>query len=442
MNEATVWQEYWNPYLETLNLQKIHALQLDRFKETLAYAVASSPSYRDLYKQAGIAAGDLKEFKDIQNVPVIEKTFFECKDEIHLYGDSLAVPEDEVVYFHQTSGTTSRPLRQPDTYEDWCWWAECWASVLWAQGIRSHDRVLFPFNYSMFIGFWGAHYACEKIGAEIISTGGMSTKERLGKIHELGITAIITTPTYAFRMAEAADEEPVFKLSENTVKTIICAGEPGALIPSTKKALEEIWGAKVLDHIGATEVGAWGFECLHSPGGIHINETMFLVEILEMEGNEPISEPGKYGRVVISAFHRKGRPVLRFDTRDLACWDSKQCACGRTFRLLKGGIQGRADHLLKVRGTFVTPAIIEDILRQDPRLDTEYQLIIGERSRDSLAVAVEVKPAVSKESWDIIKRDLADKIHYKTQLRFEIILKKSGEIARGNFKSTRLVDLR
>jgi phenylacetate-CoA ligase len=441
MNQKNLQQESWNPYLETLDMDKIEALQLKRFKETLQYAIDSSPSYSKLYRDAGVSSADLTAFEHIRNVPVVEKTFFECKDKRHLYGDSLAVPEDEVVYFHQTSGTTSRPLRQPDTYEDWCWWAECWATVLWAQGIRPNDRVLFPFNYSTFIGFWGAHYACEKIGAEIISTGGMSTKERLGKIRELGITAIITTPTYAFRMAESAVEEG-FDLAGSTVKTIVCAGEPGALIPSTKKELEDVWGARVLDHIGATEVGAWGFECLHSPGGIHINESMFLVELLELDSSKPIVEAGQYGRVVISAFHRKGRPVLRFDTRDLACWDSKQCACGRTFRLLKGGIQGRADHLLKVRGTFVTPAIIEDIVRQDQRLDTEYQLIVGQNGRDSLAVAVEVKPVVPQEEWSLIQRELAEKIHYKTQLRFEILVKKSGEIARGNFKSKRLVDLR
>ena len=441
MNPKNLQQESWNPYLETLGMDKIQALQLARFKETLEYAIESSPSYRTLYRDAGVSSADLTEFQHIGKVPVVEKTFFECKDKSHLYGDSLAVPEDEVVYFHQTSGTTSRPLRQPDTYEDWCWWAECWATVLWAQGIRPNDRVLFPFNYSTFIGFWGAHYACEKIGAEIISTGGMSTKERLGKIRELGITAIITTPTYAFRMAEAARDEG-FDLAGSTVNTIVCAGEPGALIPSTKNELENIWGARVLDHIGATEVGAWGFECLHSPGGIHITESMFLVELLELESSLPITEADTYGRVVISAFHRKGRPVLRFDTRDLACWDAKQCSCGRTFRLLKGGIQGRADHLLKVRGTFVTPAIIEDIVRQDQRLDTEYQLIVGQHGRDSLAVAVEVKPTVSQEQWSLIQRELAEKIHYKTQLRFEIIMKKTGEIARGHFKSKRLVDLR
>lgn len=434
--------KYWNPYLETLEPQKIRHLQLLRFKEAFEFACHHSKSYRELYETHKVSPAGLNSVEDIQKIPIVGKKFFENKEERNLYGESLAVPPGDVVYFHQTSGTTHKPLRQPDTLEDWVWWAECWATVLWAQGVRPRDRVLFPFNYSTFIGFWGAHYACEKIGAEIISTGGMSTKERLQKINELEVNTIITTPTYAYRMLEVAREELKMDLGKSSVKTIVCAGEPGALVPSTKKELETQWGCRVLDHIGATEVGAWGFECLENPGGLHVNETMFLCELMELDSEKIITEPDHYGRLIITAFHRKGRPVIRFDTCDLACWQDSQCQCGRTFRLLKGGIQGRTDHLLKIRGTFVTPAVIENIVHRDSRLGTEYQVIIGEKGRDSLALAVEVKPDVPIDKWEHLKKNLSEKIHYETHLRFEIQLKNHGEIARGNFKSKRFIDLR
>jgi len=270
----------------------------------------------------------------------------------------------------------------------------------------------------------------------------MSTKERLQKIHELDITTIITTPTYAYRMLEVAREELKMDLAESSVKTIVCAGEPGALVPATKKELETQWGCRVFDHIGATEVGAWGFECLESPGGLHINEPMFLCELMDLDSGAIITEPDRYGKLIITAFHRKARPVIRFDTCDLACWQDSQCTCGRTFRLLKGGIQGKTDHLLKIRGTFVTLAVIENIVHQDSQLGTEYQVIIGEKGRDSLALAVEVKPDVPMHRWENVKKNLFEKIHYETHLHFEIQLKNHGEIARGNFKSKRFIDLR
>lgn len=434
--------KYWNPYLETLSVLEIKKLQLKRFKEAFDFAFNYSKNYRDLYDRHKISPFDIKNMRDIKKIPIVNKQFFVEKENKLVYGRSLAVNPDEVVYFHQTSGTTSQPLRQPDTLEDWVWWGECWSTVLWAQGIRQRDRVLFPFNYSTFIGFWGAHYACEKIGAEIISTGSMSTKERIEKIFELNATVIITTPTYAFRMLEVAREQMNLDLLNSSVRRIICAGEPGALIPSTKKELETRWGCQVFDHIGATEVGAWGFECLDRPGGIHINETMFLVELLELESDNRINEPGKFGRLVITAFHRKGRPVIRFDTRDIACWDENKCKCGRTFRLLKGGIQGRADHLLKVRGTFVTPAIIENIIHEDHHLSNEYQLLIGEKKRDSLSLVVEINPGVPESKWKEIIKKLAERIHSETHLRFDINLKRFGEISRGNFKSQRIIDRR
>ncbi len=443
MSEPLNKQKMWNPYLETLSEAELRQLQLKRFKDIVEYAFENSKFYNDLYKEKGFHPDQIQEYDDITNVPVISKQLL--NDDMKkpgFYGESLSVGIADVCYFHQTSGTTQQPLYQPDTMADWYWWAECWAQLLWAQGVRSEDKVFFPFNYNLFIAFWGGHYGCEKIGSEIVSAGGLSTKERIHKILELEPTVLLTTPTYAFRMIEVAENELGIDLRKTSISKIICAGEPGALIPSTKEVLESSWNADVYDHVGATEIGAWGFECEDKPGGLHINESMFLLELMDLETNDIITEPGKIGKIVITSFHRKGRPCIRFDTHDLACFQEGNCSCGRNLRLLKGGVLGRCDHLLKVKGTFVTPAVIENIINQNNRLESEYQIIVGKESIDSLLIHVEVNPEVPEIDFDSIVQELQEEIHKKTQLRFDIELKKYGELERGMVKSKRLVDYR
>ena len=439
MNDYRNSSIYWNPYMETLDISMRRDLQYKRFKEIFTYTYNNSLAYRKLYDAQGVNPDTITCFEDIKKVPIIDKKFIDENKSDSFYGSMVAVPEDQVVFYHQTSGTTHYPLRQPDTLEDWYWWAECWASVLWAQGVRERDRVLIAFNYNLFIGFWGAHYGCEKIGAEIVSAGGLTTQQRLEKIQELEITTIISTPTYIFRLIEIAKEKGI-DLKKTSVKRIICAGEPGAMIPSTKKEMEAQWDCDVFDHIGATEVGAWGFECSEKCGGLHINETMFLVEIIDFDTHEIITEPNKYGYLVITAFNRKGRPCIRFNTNDLGCWEDKSCNCNRTYRMLKGGVKGRVDHLFKVRGTFVTPAIIEDIIQNEVMLGREYIINVGEGSK-KLELMVETANGVDETQYDKIRESLREKIYNKTFLNFTIALKKYGELPRSELKSKRFVEL-
>ena len=211
------------------------------------------------------------------------------------YGDALCVPLDEVTEFRQTSGTTGNPIYQPDTWRDWEWWSECWSTLLWAQGYRPHDRVFIPFGYNIFVAFWAGHYACEKIGCETVPGGVLDTKARILKIEELKPTAMMATPTYVLGMADTARDKMGIDPAGLGIKRITCAGEPGALIPATKKRMEEAWNAKVFDHAGATEIGAWGFECEAQPGALHINEAMFLTQVEDIETGELITEPGRRG---------------------------------------------------------------------------------------------------------------------------------------------------
>ncbi|MDI6727041.1 MAG: hypothetical protein QMD32_08735, partial [Smithellaceae bacterium] len=249
---------YWNPLLETLPRERLRALQLKKFQRIFTWAYVNSPFYRRLYQEAGLAPGDIKTFEDIRRVPKTDKGMLRAVQSRppFPYGDILAVPLSEVTVFRQTSGTTGTPVYQADTWQDWEWWAECWAYILYAQGYRDTDRVFIPFGYNIFVAFWAGHYGAEKLGCEVVPGGVMDTQARIMKMRELKCTAFMATPTYVLGMAEAARKMGIDPAKDLFIKRITCAGEPGASIPATKKRMEEAWGCRVFDHIGATEIGA------------------------------------------------------------------------------------------------------------------------------------------------------------------------------------------
>jgi len=298
---------YWNPILETLPLEKLQALQLKKFKSMVEWAYNNSPFYRRLYQEAGLEPDDIKAFEDMRKVPKIEKGMMRevQKRDPFPYGDMMTVPLERVTAFRQTSGTTGTPVYQADTWQDWEWWSESWCYILYAQGYRDTDRVFIPFGYNIFVAFWAGHYAAEKLGCEVVPGGVLDTQARILKMQELKCNAFMATPTYVLGMADTArnklDIDPVKDLN---IQKITCAGEPGASIPTTKKRMEDAWGAKVYDHIGATEIGAWSYECTEQPGGLHVNEGFFLVEIEDIETGEIITEPGKEGKMIITALDR------------------------------------------------------------------------------------------------------------------------------------------
>ena len=432
--------EYWNRKMETMPREQLDRLQLKRFKNIFTYAYERSPAYRALYQRHGVAPEDLKSLTDIRRVPLITKKFFSDSIEDSVYGSTLTCDPTEVMFYHQTSGTTSRPLPQPDTRDDWYYNGECWANALWAHGVRPGDKAMLAFNYNLFIGFWQAHYGCEKLNVEIVPGGGLSTEVKLEKIRDLGVTVLLTTPSYAFRMAEAA-EEMGLDPRQTKVRCVITSGEPGGLVGGVKRKLEEMWNAEVFDNIGATEIGSWGFECTAHSGGLHINESCFLPEIIGLEDDEPITEPGKYGRLVLTNFFRRGRPCIRFNSNDIACWSAEPCPCGRTYRTLQGGIQGRTDHMLKVQGTFVNPVTVEDAVNRFEKCSQEYQITIHEDNK-RITVTAESAPGIGEHEFPAVAGELARRIRSAAFVSMNVNIVPYGSMTRSESKSKRVIDLR
>lgn len=435
---------YWNPFLETLPREKLEALQLKKFKRIFRWTYDRSGFHRSLYDRAGIVPDDIETFEDIQKVPRVEKSMMrdiQRKDPFP-YGDALCVPLSDVTEYRQTSGTTGQPVYQPDTWQDWEWWAECWACLLWAQGYRPEDRVFIPFGYNVFVAFWAGHYGAEKIGCEVVPGGVLDTKARILKIQELRATAMMATPTYILGMADTAKNRMDIDPARLTINKITCAGEPGAGIPATKKRIETAWGAKVFDHAGATEIGAWSFECTDQPGGIHVNEAMFLVEIEDVDTGQIITEAGRRGKMIITALDRLAQPCVRFDSKDIVEWDENPCTCGRTFRILKGGVVGRADDITKVKGVLLAPSAIEEVVRSISGLGDEYEVIVEKTGdTDKISLKVEMLPDAGKNR-EKLEATLIDQLRLKTNLRYHIEFYEYGALPRYEVKARRFKDLR
>jgi phenylacetate-CoA ligase len=437
-------QPYWNPLLETADPERLRALQLKKFKTIFRWAYHHSLFHRSLYDRVGIGPDDIRRFEDIRHVPKVEKSMMRGiqRKTPFPYGDMLCVPLDEVTEFRQTSGTTGQPVYQADTWQDWEWWAECWSYILWAQGYRPSDRVFLPFGYNIFVAFWAGHYAAEKIGCEVVPGGVLDTQARILKIQELKATAMMATPTYVLGMADTAKRKMGIDPAGLGIKKITCAGEPGASIPSTKKRMQDAWNARVFDHAGATEIGAWSFECGVQPGGMHVNDAFFLVEIEDIDSGEIIDEPGRRGKMIITALDRFAQPCVRFDAKDIIEWDAASCACGRTFRLIKGGVVGRADDITKVKGVLLAPSAVEEVVRSIDGLGDEYEVVVDKLGdMDRIKLKVELITG-QEDRLKAIESQLKDRLRLKTNLGYRIEFYDYGRLPRYDVKAKRFKDMR
>ena len=435
---------YWNPIIETLPRERLLGLQLKKFQRIFGWAYEHSKFHRGLYDAAGIRPDDIRTFDDIRRVPKVEKSMMrpiQRKDPFP-YGDALCVPLDDVVIFRQTSGTTGQPVYQPDTWADWEWWSESWAHILYAQGYRKTDRVFLPFGYNIFVAFWAAHYAAEKLGCEVVPGGVLDTEARILKMQELQVSGFFATPTYVLGIADTAKNKMNIDPRSLGIRRITCAGEPGASIPATKQRMEEAWGAKVFDHAGATEIGAWGYECEEQPGGLHANEGFFLVEIEDVETGEPITETGRKGKMVITALDRIAQPCIRFDSKDIIEWADYDCSCGRTFRIAKGGVVGRSDDITKVKGVLLAPSAIEEVVRSFAELGDEFEVLVTKKGDiDDIALKIEIRPDHESQRENILGR-LKDELRVKTNLGYKIEVHPFGSLPRYDVKAKRFKDMR
>ncbi len=347
------------------------------------------------------------------------------------FGTNLAAPLQDFIRIHQTSGTTGRPLRWLDTAESWQWWGRCWRTVYRAAGVGPGDRLFFAFSFGPFIGFWSAYEATRQLGALAISGGAQTTEERVRRLLELEATVLLCTPTYALRLGAAAQTLGT-RLTAGGLCRAILAGEPGAQVPATRARLQDLLGVELFDHIGMTEVGATGFECQAHPGGTHLNEEEFIFEVLDPQTAQPTDGEGE---LVITNLGRRAMPVIRYRTGDRVRRTEKPCGCGRTLARLEGGILGRVDDMITVRGVNVFPSALENIVRSYPEAQ-EFRVEVFERDGlTELALEIEAEAADAGAVAEGVRGD----VHRLLGLRVDVRTVTPGTLPRAELKAHRLV---
>jgi phenylacetate-CoA ligase len=419
------------------NRAKIEEQQLERLRLMLRAVLALNEFY--FSKLGGRALEGIDSLQQLRNLPFTTKSeLVENQRQHPPFGTNLTFAPERYIRVHQTSGTTGQPMYWLDTEESWNWWADCWKVIFEAAGAGSADRIFFAFSFGPFIGFWAGWEGARKIGALAISGGAQSTAQRLKAIVDHRATVLVCTPTYALHMAAEAKKAGIDLAKGSAVRITIHAGEPGASIPSTKKLIEESWGAKCYDHAGATEVGAFGFECQSQPGGIHVNEREFIVEVIDPISGEPAAA-GEKGELVITNLGRIGSPVIRYRTGDLVQPVPESCPCGRPFVLLAGGVLGRADDMIVVRGVNIFPSAIENVMREFSEIE-EFRIETFERQA-MRALRLIIEPCSDNASSAGLPEKVSNRVRERIGLRPEVELVAPGSLPRFELKAKRFFKL-
>jgi phenylacetate-CoA ligase len=365
---------------------------------------------------------DVRGWDDFERLPLTSKSELVSDQAAHPpFGTNLTYPLDRYVRLHQTSGSSGdAPLRWLDTAESWEWWLRIWSDHVYrAAGVTRADRVFFAFSFGPFIGFWTAFGGAQRLGAMCISGGAMTSEQRVRNMLDTGATVLLSTPTYALRLADVADQTGV-NLAAAGIRTTIHAGEPGASIPATRAAIEAAYSAVAYDHTGMTELGPTGHSCT-ARDGVHLIEDEFIFEVLPD------------GELVATNLGRWGMPLIRYRTGDRVEVSREPCTCGSPFLKITGGIHGRVDDMFTVRGVNLYPSQVEDIVRRYPEVSEFVIEHRRERQMDEVTLLIEAHS--ESFSSDRLEADLRQALG----VRLECRVVPSGTLPRSELKSRRIV---
>ena len=434
----------------SLSRERIQETQSRRVRELLRAVGASNRFWQSKWRAAGVNLAEA----EFSKLPLTTKAELVEDHNAHPpYGSNLTFEVGAYSRFCQTSGTTGQPLRWLDTPESWQWMLGCWEQIFELAGLRADDRVAFPFSFGPFLGFWAAFEGAARMGRLCLPCGGMSSEARLKFIEENQATVVCCTPTYALRLAEVAVDlakQPGNSTASEMLKSVrllIVAGEPGGSVASIRHKIEAGWGARVIDHWGMTEVGPLAAECVANPGGLHILETECIAELIDPATAQPFDLQNTTapirGELVITNLGRIGSPMIRYRTGDIVELDRQPCPCGRPLMRLKGGILGRVDDMLTIRGNNVFPTAVEAILREFPEV-IEYQFeAVTRDSMPQLRIDVETTVGFSNsesetKQFTLLAERIVAAIHDRLHFRPEIVAVPTLSLPRSELKSQRM----
>ncbi len=424
---------------ETMPREALESIQLRRLQTTLARVYATVPFYKKKFDAQGIMPGDVKSLKDLQRLPFTVKQ--DLRDN-YPFG-MFAVPMENVVRIHASSGTTGKPTVVGYTARDINTWAELIARSLTSAGASRGDIIHNAYGYGLFTGGLGFHYGAEKLGASVIPVSGGNTKRQVIIMKDFGPTILTATPSYALHLAEAAEEEGV-SFRDLKFKSGIFGAEPWS--EDMRRELQSKLGLTAIDVYGLSEIIGPGvsIECHEAQHGLHIFEDHFIPEIIDPQTGETLPY-GETGELVITTLTKEAFPVIRYRTRDITSINPEPCVCGRThYRMHK--VSGRTDDMLIIRGVNVFPSQIESVLMQIEGVEPHYQLIVDRKDNlDILTVLVEVSEGVFSDEVKGLQRfseTIENEIKEYLGISAKVRLAEPKSIERSQGKAARVIDNR
>jgi phenylacetate-CoA ligase len=443
--------ECWSPALETASRDRLREIQGDKLAAAVAYLYDYSPLYREKLDAAKLRPADIRDVEDLWKIPLLHRQELVDSQVAHPpWGRYSPISGD--IWSHDgwilfaTGGTTAapRPFRMTRFDRDMAAWV--FARGFWAMGVRPGDVGVFVFNYGAHIFFWEAQYGLNHIGCPVIPLGGADLKRRLDFQRAFRPTVLGTTASFALFMGETMKGQGIDP-RESGVRVIFSGAEPGSCIPATKQRVESLWGAELHEWFGATEVGPSAHSCRHEvrrvdgPMNIHFLEDCYIVEVVDPQTFEPVAE-GQDGVLVMSGLYSEGTPYPRYLLGDYCKVTSTPCGCGRTTMRAIGGMCGRMDDMLSIRGVHVYPTAIEEVVRRVSDITEAYEVVVQQQNgQDTVTVICEPLAHIPQEQWPTVSERVVREVSSALEVKVSVDLRPYGTVTR-EFKAKRIRDLR
>ena len=429
---------YWNAEIETMDIEALKKLQGERLRATIERVYNNVPYYAERMKKAGLTPDDIRGIEDLKKLPF---TYKEDLRNNYPFG-TFAVPMDQVVRVHASSGTTGKMTVVGYTQKDIDTWTECMARSLTNVGVTNEDVVHVAYGYGLFTGGLGLHYGAEKVGAVVVPVSGGNTKRQVQLLQDFKATVLCCTPSYALYIADEMAEMGV-KKEDLSLRIGIFGAEPWS--DEMRRQIEEKLGIKAYDIYGLSEIIGPGvsMDCEHQKG-LHIQADHFIPEIIDPETEEVLPE-GSTGELVFTCISKEALPLIRYRTRDLSILDWQKCSCGRTSpRMLR--VTGRSDDMLIIRGVNVFPSQVESVLLKYAEVEPHYMIVVDRKGNlDIMEIQIEVTNGLFSDEirkLEALERTIRDDIESTLGIHAKVRLVEHKTIQRSEGKAKRVVDKR
>lgn len=447
--------DFWSPRLDTISRDELHSIQSEKLRSAVRYAYECIPLYSRKFDRLGLDPREIRSVEELYLIPLTTREeMAENLAQNPPWGTYTAVDDDlwrqRGWQIFASSGTTGQSRAFRYTAYDRTVWSWSDARAMWAMGFRpGRDVALLAFGYGPHVWLWGVHYALNLMGIPILTAGGLDTSGRARFIDTYKPTIMACTPSYALRLGGVMQEMGMDPAG-SSVRYLFCAGEPGYSVPSTRRRLEEVWGAELHEFYGCTEAApaAGGHTCAamtaqkYGPAMTHLIEDVQIWEVVDPETRESLPD-GQRGLSVVTNLCSEASPQLRFLVGDFTTLTHELCPCGRTHARAVGGFLGRADDLLNVRGITLFPSSVEDAVRRVPGVSNEFAIVLTkDRELDVLMVQVEVQPGISVDRYGDISGKVEREVRSRCELRPVVEVLPPGTLPPTEFKAKRVRDLR